>query len=270
MLVAGKERLDVLLVSRGLFTSREQARRSIMAGAVYVDGVRELKPGTAVPENASTEVRGETLPFVSRGGLKLAKALQHFGISVTNRDCLDVGASTGGFTDCLLQNGARHVHAVDVGYGQLAWQLRQDPRVTVLERTNIRHLEPGQVPMVDMVTIDVSFISLTKVLPIVRTLLRAGGDVVALVKPQFEAGREQVGKKGVVRDAATHQRVLTTVIAAAAELGFHAAGVTYSPIKGPEGNIEFLLHLVPADASAADSQSVDVANVVTQAHNELP
>ncbi|MEW9669625.1 TlyA family RNA methyltransferase [Ammoniphilus sp. 3BR4] len=240
-----KERIDVLLVEKGLFASREKARAAIMAGLVYVEEERCDKPGTKVEETAAVRVKGELHPYVSRGGLKLEKAIQSFDLSLKNAVVLDIGSSTGGFTDCSLQNGARQVYAIDVGYGQLDWKLRSDPRVIVMERTNFRHLQPSELKgdKPNFATIDVSFISLKIILPVLATFLETGGHVVALVKPQFEAGREQVGKNGIVRDPKTHEQVLTTMIQFASELGFHVSGADYSPITGGEGNIEFLLHL---------------------------
>lgn len=233
-----------MLVVRGFFTSRQQARAAIMAGEVLVNNVPVDKPGAAIPADAAIRLAGRPLPYVSRGGLKLAKALQVFGLDLRGKIILDVGASTGGFTDCALQKGAARVYAVDVGYGQLAWTLRQDPRVVVLERTNARYLEPAALgEQVDIATIDVAFISLLKVLPAVRRCLQPEGEVIALVKPQFEAGPERVGKKGVVRDPAVHRSVLQEVMAGAAGLGFTIRGLTTSPIRGPEGNREFLLWL---------------------------
>jgi 23S rRNA (cytidine1920-2'-O)/16S rRNA (cytidine1409-2'-O)-methyltransferase len=268
-LLPGKCRLDMLLVERGLFPSREPARRAVLAGEVYVDGQRQLKAGTRVAADAVLEVRGRARQYVSRGGEKLRKALEEFSVAVEGRAALDVGASTGGFTDCLLQHGARHVWAVDVGYGQLDWQLRHDSRVTVLERTNIRYVEPSQVPPVDLVVIDVSFISLEKVLPAILPLLLPGGDIVALVKPQFEAGQSEVGKKGVVREPATHERVLHKVISLAASLGLGACGLTFSPLKGPQGNIEFLVHLRAAPTSSTPDIAAGIGAVVSSAHREL-
>lgn len=237
-----KTRLDVLLVQRGLFPSRQQAQRAIMAGLVFVDGQRVDKPGTAVPATARVEVRGKPFPYVSRGGLKLEKALDVFGVDVTGLVAADIGASTGGFTDCLLQRGAARVYAIDVGTGQLDWRLRTDPRVVVMEGVNARYLRPGDLPEpVDLAVIDVSFISLIKVLPAVRDLLKPGGRVIALVKPQFEAGREQVGRRGVVRDPKVHRAVLRQVLLALGPLGLRPGGLTPSPIRGPEGNIEYLV-----------------------------
>ena len=239
-----KKRLDILLVEQGLCTSREKAKACIMAGDVYVDGQKEDKAGTMFPETARIEVRGNVLPFVSRGGLKLAKAMQEFSLELSGLVCMDVGASTGGFTDCMLQNGARKVFAVDVGYGQLDWKLRNDPRVVCMEKTNIRYVKPEDIgEPVDFSSVDVSFISLTKVLPAVREILSGNGEVVCLIKPQFEAGREKVGKKGVVRDPQVHLEVIEKVISFACSVHFLPAALTFSPVKGPEGNIEYLLYL---------------------------
>lgn len=240
-----KTRLDVLLVEKGLFESREKARAVIMSGQVYVGGQKADKAGMEVTQDAAVEVRGETLRYVSRGGLKLEKAMEVFPLSLTGKVCMDVGASTGGFTDCMLQNGARKVYAVDVGYGQLAWKLREDPRVVNLERTNIRYLTREQLSDdIDFASVDVSFISLRLVLPVVNALLAEDGQAVCLVKPQFEAGREKVGKKGVVRDEATHAQVLRDVLNYAQTSGFSVQGLDFSPIKGPQGNIEYLMHLI--------------------------
>jgi len=248
----GRRRLDLLVTERGLCSSRQEAVRLILAGKVRVGGAAAGKPGTLVPVDAAVEVAGPAHPYVSRGGVKLQHALAAFGVAPRGRVCLDVGASTGGFTDCLLQAGARRVIAVDVGYGQLADRLRQDPRVHVMERTNIRHLEPSGVPTSpDLATIDVSFISLRLVLPVVRRLLELPADVVALVKPQFEVGRGAVGKGGVVRDPALHRSVLEGLAATAADLGLFVWGLTASPLLGPMGNREFWLHLRP-EARAAD------------------
>lgn len=238
----GRERLDLEVTRRGLAVSREKARALIMAGEVMVDGKTVDKPGTRISKSSMVIVK-EGLRYVSRGGLKLERALAVFPVPVENRICLDAGASTGGFTDCLLQHGASQVIAVDVGYGQLAWKLRQDPRVVVMEKTNVRYLDPAQLPVLpSLLTADLSFISLTKVLPVLTRLLSAEGEIIALVKPQFEAGREKVGKKGVVREAETHKQVLAGVLAAAEDVGLRLGGVTPSPLRGPEGNIEFLVY----------------------------
>lgn len=238
-----KQRLDVRLAEEGHYPSREKARVAVMAGLIFVDGERSDKPGTMVKPESNIEIRGNSLIYVSRGGLKLEKAIKSFGLDLNNRVVLDVGASTGGFTDCALRHGARLVYAVDVGYGQLAWQLRNDNRVVVLERTNIRYLTKESLPETpDFATIDVAFISLSKVLPRVGELLAEEAEGVALVKPQFEAGREKVGKKGVVRDPAVHVQVLDNVTALIAELGWLVGGLDYSPVTGPEGNIEFLIY----------------------------
>ena len=247
-----KERLDILLVKRNLASSREKAKAVIMAGDVYVDGEREDKAGTPVSETARIEVRGNALPYVSRGGLKLEKALAVFDVSVEGKVCTDVGSSTGGFTDCMLQNGARKVFAIDVGRGQLDWKLRQDPRVVCMEKTNIRYVKPEDIgEPIDFYSIDVSFISLTKVLGPIRDYLKKDGEIVALVKPQFEAGREKVGKKGVVREQKTHREVIHKVVGHACSIGFEIKEIDYSPIKGPEGNIEYLLHMKKGAAKAA-------------------
>lgn len=253
-----KERLDVLLVKRGLAMSREKAKAVIMAGIVYVDGQKEDKAGTSFKEAVSIEVRGTSLPYVSRGGLKLLKAMTHFGIRLTGKVCMDVGASTGGFTDCMLQSGAAKVYAVDVGHGQLAWKLRNDQRVVCMEKTNIRYVTPQAVPeKIDFASIDVSFISLTKVLEPVKGLLMDQGEIVCLIKPQFEAGREKVGKKGVVREKSVHLEVIERVAAHAAHLGFLILNLEYSPIKGPEGNIEYLLHLKMGEGGRVCGRAFD-------------
>ena len=239
-----KERLDVLVCARGLAASREKAKALIMAGQVYVDGQKEDKAGSLFDQGAAVEVRGPVLRYVSRGGLKLEKAMAEFPVTVEGKTCMDVGASTGGFTDCMLQNGAEKVYAVDVGRGQLDWKLRNDPRVVCMEKTNIRYLTPdmiGEKP--SFASVDVSFISLTKVLIPLRELLTEQADVVCLIKPQFEAGREKVGKKGVVRDPAVHVDVIEKTLAFAGEAGFAVCGLTFSPVKGPEGNIEYLVWL---------------------------
>ena len=264
-----KERLDVLLVKRNLAASREKAKAIIMSGNVYVDNQKEDKPGTTFPEESKIEVRGHTLPYVSRGGLKLEKAMKEFQVSVEGKVCTDVGSSTGGFTDCMLQNGAVKVFSVDVGHGQLAWKLRNDPRVVCMEKTNIRYVKPEDIAdRLDFASVDVSFISLTKVLGPARELLNDNGEMVCLIKPQFEAGREKVGKKGVVRDKAVHEEVIHKVIDYAVEIGFHILNLEYSPIKGPEGNIEYLVY-IRKEAEGSREESVDVHAVVEAAHGEL-
>ena len=239
-----KERLDVLLVKKQLAQSREKAKAIIMSGIVYVDGQKEDKAGAVFSGEAEIEIRGNTLPFVSRGGLKLDKAFRVFSIGVKNMVCLDIGASTGGFTDCMLQNGASKVYAVDVGHGQLDWKLRNDKRVVCMEKTNFRYVTDENIrEPIDFASVDVSFISLTKILIPARKLLRQGGEMVCLIKPQFEAGRDKVGKKGVVRDRAVHIEVVRQIVDYADMVGFSVKGLTYSPIKGPEGNIEYLMWL---------------------------
>ena len=262
-----KKRLDVLLTEQGYANSRAKAQAIIMAGQVYVDGQKADKPGISYEESVSIEVRGESCPYVSRGGWKLEKALRDFGVKPEGFVCSDSGASTGGFTDCLLQQGAKKVFAIDVGYGQLDWKIRSDPRVVVMERTNIRYVTPEQLgEPLDLSVIDVSFISLKIVLPTIKTLLKPDGQVLCLIKPQFEAGREKVGKKGVVRDPETHKEVLDAFVALAGELGFSILGLTFSPVKGPEGNIEFLGHLT---LSAVEGIQPDTAAVVVDAHTAL-
>jgi len=259
-----KIRLDTLLTRRGLAESRAKAQAVIMSGVVFVCDKRIDKPGHMLQEDAEAEIRGKTLKYVSRGGLKLEKALTAFDILPEGKCCMDCGASTGGFTDCLLQNGASHVYAVDVGYGQLDWKLRQDPRVTVLERTNIRHLrEDALEAPPTLVTIDVSFISLRIVLPAVYALLAAEGEVISLIKPQFEAGREHVGKKGVIRDPAIHRQVLERFLEDAANAGFGVRALDYSPIRGPEGNVEYLGYLQKDKSHAAH---IDPRAVVEASH----
>lgn len=265
--MSGKKRLDVLLTERGLQESRQRAQAVIMSGEVFVNGQRVDKPGTAVAEDAQIEVRGGTLAYVSRGGLKLEKAMAAFPIDLNGAVCADIGASTGGFTDCMLQNGAEKVYAVDVGYGQLAWSLRSDPRVVCMERTNVRYLTPEQIPEpLDFGTVDVSFISLKLILPALHTLLKPEGQLVCLVKPQFEAGREKVGKKGVVRDPAVHREVLEQFLINAAEANFTVKEMTFSPIRGPEGNIEYLGHLT---VGAGAPWAGDVAALVEAPHGAL-
>ena len=266
-----KERLDVLLVNRGLAASREKAKAVIMAGIVYVDGQKEDKAGATFADTVNIEVRGNTLKYVSRGGLKLEKAMSHFGLSLEGKVCMDVGASTGGFTDCMLQNGAVKVYSIDVGHGQLDWKLRQDERVISMEKTNIRYVTPEDIgEPVAFASVDVSFISLGLVLPAARELLTADGRMVCLIKPQFEAGREKVGKKGVVRDPAVHIEVIEKVIGIADQLHFKVLGLDYSPIKGPEGNIEYLIYLEkrPEDEMILH-EKVDAKWVVEQSHTSL-
>lgn len=251
-----KERLDILMVKRGLASSREKAKAVIMAGNVLVDGQREDKAGSMFSDTAEITVKGKALPYVSRGGLKLEKAMTHFGLDLDGKVCMDVGASTGGFTDCMLQNGASRVYAVDVGHGQLDWKLRNDGRVVCMERTNIRYVTPEDIEeRPEFVSIDVSFISLTKVLEPVRALMKDGGELVCLIKPQFEAGREKVGKKGVVREPEVHRQVIRQVMDYAAQIGFTLLHLEYSPIKGPEGNIEYLLHAVKTAGESAPDQA---------------
>lgn len=240
-----KERLDVLLVEKGFAASREKAKAIIMSGAVFVDGQREDKAGASFDrEKARIEVKGSTLKYVSRGGLKLEKAIEVFGIGLQNMICMDIGASTGGFTDCMLQNGATKVYAVDVGHGQLDWKLRTNEKVICMEKTNFRYMLPSAISdTLDFASVDVSFISLTKILIPARNLLKDQGQMVCLIKPQFEAGREKVGKKGVVREPETHREVIGKVMNFAHCIGFHVLGLSFSPVKGPEGNIEYLLHI---------------------------
>ena len=263
-----KERLDVLLVKKGLAPSREKAKAVIMAGSVYVDGQKEDKAGSVFDEeSAQIEVRGHALPYVSRGGLKLEKALKVFTITLTDKICMDIGASTGGFTDCMLQNGAAKVYSVDVGYGQLDWKLRQDDRVVCMEKTNFRYMTPEDIPdVLDFASVDVSFISLRIVLPAIRSLLKPSGQVLCLIKPQFEAGKEKVGKKGVVRDPEVHRQVLDGFVELARQLEFAILGLTFSPVKGPEGNIEFLAHLT---REPREGICPDTAAIVAAAHGAL-
>lgn len=271
-----KERLDVLLVKKGLAPSREKAKAVIMAGSVYVDGQKEDKAGSVFDEeSAQIEVRGHVLPYVSRGGLKLEKALKVFPITLTDKICMDIGASTGGFTDCMLQNGAAKVYSVDVGYGQLDWKLRQDERVVCMEKTNFRYMTPEDIPdMLDFASVDVSFISLDKILTPAYALLKEQGEMVALIKPQFEAGREKVGKKGVVRDPKVHEEVITKIVRHADEVSFEVLDLSYSPIRGPEGNIEYLIHLKknPERTIYPDILAVfekKIKEIVEDAHQDL-
>jgi 23S rRNA (cytidine1920-2'-O)/16S rRNA (cytidine1409-2'-O)-methyltransferase len=263
-----KKRLDVLLTERLYAETRSKAQAIIMSGNVYVNGQKADKPGMSFEETVQIEVRGAVCPYVSRGGLKLEKALRDFGVKPEGYVCSDSGASTGGFTDCLLQQGAKKVFAIDVGYGQLDWKIRSDERVVVMERTNIRYVTPEDLgEPLDLSVIDVSFIGLDIVLPTIKTLLKPGqGQVLCLIKPQFEAGKENVGKKGVVRDPKVHQMVLDKFVNLVQSLGFTILGLTFSPVKGPEGNIEFLGHLTLADAEGIQP---DTAQVVADAHNTL-
>ena len=265
--MSNKTRLDVLLTERGLLDSRQKAQATIMSGIVFVNGQRVDKVGTAVSNDALIEIRGTTLPYVSRGGLKLEKAMQTFPLTLTGKICADIGASTGGFTDCMLQNGAKKVYAVDVGYGQLDWKLRNDARVVCMERTNARYLTHEEIPEdLDFASVDVSFISLKLIFPALYGLLREGGEIACLIKPQFEAGREKVGKKGVVRDPTVHLEVLEHFLIHAKENHFTVLGITYSPIRGPEGNIEYLGFLRKSEEPDA---AVDLQAIVEASHTAL-
>ena len=262
-----KKRLDVLLVEQGYADSRTKAQAIIMSGQVYVDGQKADKSGVSYEETVAIEVRSGNCPYVSRGGLKLEKALRDFGVKPEGYVCSDSGASTGGFTDCLLQQGASKVFAIDVGYGQLDWKIRSNPRVVVMERTNVRYVTPEQLgEPLDLSVVDVSFISLKIVLPVIKTFLKPEGQVLCLIKPQFEAGKEKVGKKGVIRDAKIHKEVLDNFVANVTEIGFTILGMTFSPVKGPEGNIEFLAHLTLADKPGI---TPDTDSIVSQAHETL-
>lgn len=266
-----KERLDVLLVKRNMVESREKAKAIIMSGNVFVEGQREDKAGSTFSEEVQIEIKGQTLPYVSRGGLKLEKAVANFDVDLRDKVCTDVGSSTGGFTDCMLQNGARKVFAIDVGRGQLAWKLRQDERVVCMEKTNIRYVTPEDLgDQIDFSSIDVSFISLTKVLLPIRNYLKEDGQIVALIKPQFEAGREKVGKKGVVREKSTHYEVIEMVLSYAASIGFQVLNLDFSPIKGPEGNIEYLAHLQKTEeVGTITDVSIDWKQIVDSAFETL-
>ena len=272
-----KERLDVLLVKRNLAESREKAKAYIMAGNVFVDGVREDKAGSSFEETVQIEVKGLSMKYVSRGGFKLEKAVEQFGVNLEGKTCMDVGSSTGGFTDCMLQNGAVKVFAIDVGTNQLAWKLRTDERVVSMEKTNIRYVTPEDIgQLVEFVSIDVAFISLTKVLAPVYGLMAENAEMVCLIKPQFEAGREKVGKKGVVRDKKVHEEVIVAVTSFAAATGFELLRLDYSPIKGPEGNIEYLLYAKKNERTAEDARNdslqailADVTAIVDAAHGDL-
>ncbi len=263
------ERLDVYLVDKGLVESREKGKAMIMAGVVFVDNQKVDKAGFQVKDGMNVEVRGETLKYVSRGGLKLEKAMENFDITLQGKICADIGASTGGFTDCMLQNGATKVFAVDVGYGQLAWKLRTDEKVINLERTNFRYCTKEQIPDdLDFASVDVSFISLTKILPVFKTLMKLDGECVCLIKPQFEAGKEKVGKKGVVREASTHLEVVEKIKDFSLEIGFSVLNLEFSPIKGPQGNIEYLIHLKNDDKSEYLAQ-ISADELINQSHIEL-
>ena len=265
-----KIRLDIAVTEKGLAESREKAKTLIMMGKIYVNNQKADKPGTGVAVDDKIELRGENLRFVSRGGLKLDKAIPRFTLALDNKICMDIGASTGGFTDCMLQNGAVKVYAIDVGYGQLAWKLRTDERVINLERTNFRYVTEKEVPdKIDFASVDVSFISLTLILPVAKALLRSGGEMVCLVKPQFEAGKGRVGKKGVVKEPEIHREVITKIAEFAQHIDFSVLGVDFSPITGPEGNIEYLLHIKNDDGSRQDVTAEVIADIVSHAHAEL-
>jgi 23S rRNA (cytidine1920-2'-O)/16S rRNA (cytidine1409-2'-O)-methyltransferase len=267
-----KERIDILLVERGLIDTREKAKRAVMAGTVYSESERLDKPGMKIEVSAPLEIKGNPLPYVSRGGLKLEKAIREFNVNLENKIMLDIGASTGGFTDCALQNGAKKVYALDVGYNQLAWKLRQDERVIVMERTNFRHVTPTdfQEGLPNFSTIDVSFISLKLILPVLKTIIIPGSDIIALIKPQFEAGKEEVGKKGIIRDSKVHLKVIKNMIDFSLEAGFDVSNISYSPITGGEGNIEFLFHLQTTSSSFGEmSWNGTPEQVVEEAHTVL-
>lgn len=265
-----KERLDILLVEKGIIPSRERAKTNIMAGKVFVDGIRVDKAGAKVSIDANIEFKGDTIPYVSRGGLKLEKAIKEFPIVLENKICMDIGASTGGFTDCMLQNGAKKVFSVDVGYGQFAWKLRTDERVVCMERTNIRYVTPEDIgEKLDFASIDVSFISLKTIMPATINLLKDNGEVVALIKPQFEAGREKVGKKGVVREASVHKEVVEEIVNYLLENNLNVLGVSYSPIKGPEGNIEYLVYFTKDNNKNSSFNLEDIDKVIKASHSEI-
>jgi 23S rRNA (cytidine1920-2'-O)/16S rRNA (cytidine1409-2'-O)-methyltransferase len=270
--MSAKERLDVLVVEQGFYESREKAKAAIMAGLVMVDGERSDKPGTKIKRDAKLTVKGDLHPYVSRGGLKLEKALAEFDVSLDGRVVIDIGASTGGFTDCALQNGAKQVYSVDVGYGQLAWSLRNDPRVVVMERTNFRHLKPedlkGATP--EVAVMDVSFISIRLLLPVIHSVLAEDGELLSLIKPQFEAGRERVGKNGIVRDPEVHRDVLVRVLGTAVAQGYAVRKVTFSPITGGDGNIEFLAHLTKqGEGLSGDDLQQAIDDIIRDAHAKL-
>ncbi|KFN01115.1 TlyA family rRNA (cytidine-2'-O)-methyltransferase [Bacillus clarus] len=268
-----KERVDVLLVERGLIETREKAKRAVMAGLVYANEMRLDKPGEKIPQDTQITVKGQVMPYVSRGGYKLEKALETFHLDLQDKIMLDIGSSTGGFTDCALQNGAKLSYALDVGYNQLAWKLRQDERVVVMERTNFRYVTPADLGrgLPQFASIDVSFISLKLILPVLKTMLMPNGDVAALIKPQFEAGRDQVGKKGIVRDRKVHEAVVEMIVDFAIKEGYDVEGLTFSPITGGDGNIEFLIHLKwhGERESGGNHSPISIEQVVTEAHEVL-
>ena len=265
-----KERLDVLLVQKGLFESREKAQAQIMAGKIFIDGRRVDKCGERVKVTAEIEFKGQEMPYVSRGGYKLEKAIKEFSMDLKEKTCLDIGASTGGFTDCMLQNGAKKVFSIDVGYGQFAWKLRTDPRVVCMERTNIRYVTPEDLgEKADFASIDVSFISLKKIMPAVVSLLSDNGEVIALIKPQFEAGKEKVGKKGVVREKSTHEEVITSIVNYLYDENLNILDLSFSPIKGPEGNMEFLIYFTKNPEAQSTFSIEKIEQIVDIAHNEL-
>lgn len=268
--MSNKLRLDSAVFELGISESREKAKALIMAGQIYVNGMKAIKPGVTVNSSDKIELRGNTLPYVSRGGLKLEKAMEVFPITLKDKVCMDIGASTGGFTDCMLQNGAVKVYSIDVGYGQLAWKLRSDSRVVNLERTNFRYVTNEQIPeSIDFASIDVSFISLKLIFPALMSLLKTDGECVCLVKPQFEAGKDKVGKKGVVRERSTHVEVIENVIGYASDNGFSVLNLDFSPVKGPEGNIEYLLYIKKTDEKTCAVDSEMIERVVESSHSTL-
>ena len=265
-----KERLDILLVEKGIFTSRERAKTSIMAGKIFVDGQRVDKAGEKINVDADIIFKGQEIPYVSRGGLKLEKAIKEFGVNLKDKVCMDIGASTGGFTDCMLQNDAKKVFSIDVGYGQFAWKLRTDSRVVCMERTIIRYVTPEDLgELTDFASIDVSFISLKKIMPATLSLLNESGEVVALIKPQFEAGKEKVGKKGVVRDINVHKEVVLDIVEFLISQNLNILSVSYSPIKGPEGNIEYLVYFTKDKNKKSTFTINDIEKIVNESHNSL-
>ena len=265
-----KERLDILLVEKGIFTSRERAKTSIMAGKIFVDGQRVDKAGEKINVDADIIFKGQEIPYVSRGGLKLEKAIKEFGVNLKDKVCMDIGASTGGFTDCMLQNDAKKVFSIDVGYGQFAWKLRTDSRVVCMERTNIRYVTPEDLgELTDFASIDVSFISLKKIMPATLSLLNESGEVVALIKPQFEAGKEKVGKKGVVRDINVHKEVVLDIVEFLISQNLNILSVSYSPIKGPEGNIEYLVYFTKDKNKKSTFTINDIEKIVNESHNSI-